>query len=371
MHVRLRIATAGALLASAAIGLAACGPSTVPAAPQGAGAMHRQRAVLAYAAWRDSLTRTQLPGAGCFEAHYPSTGWIRVACSTEPDASTAAPRQLPGAPDNIGGGNGQIEAMILSPALIKGAIGSFPSVKGVKAEHSVPKNGGASLGPNTFSLQLNSNTFSTAACGPNVGCKGWEQFVFGNNPPSRHVPTRILVQDWLVATAGKPLTCPKKWNHSGNSCFVNGPRTLDVPYQSIKNLANISLQGESDLKGDGVFLTIGKTSYAVRNAQSDSMTDLAYHWSDVQFNVLGDAGSSIATFNPGATVAVQIQVDTGNPLVAPLCVLDRSTTGESNTLNYSAAPTPQPATYPSIVFAESNAPNGGNASCSVAGAATP
>jgi hypothetical protein len=356
-----------ALLMGAVFALTACGQSANSALPAGAlpAALHEQHAIPEYASWRDSLVRSRLPEAGCFESSYPSTTWVRVACSTEPTAPKPADEQHAVAPQNIGGAHGQLEATVIAPALISGAIGTFPVVDGVTSEYSEPKNGGKSLGPDTFTLQMNSNKFPTKACGTDTHCLGWEQFVYGNNSPTGKTPTRILIQDWLVATNGKPVTCPKNWNHSANSCFVNAPRDLDVPHQSIKNLGSISLQGEADSQGDSVFLTIGTKTYAVRNAQSDSLTDLASHWSDVQFNIYGDGDSSIATFNTGSTLGVQLQVDTGNNSTKPLCVLTSSTTAESNTLDYAPAPPASPGTYPSIVFGESNAPSRGSATCTV------
>jgi hypothetical protein len=180
----------------------------------------------------------------------------------------------------------------------------------------------------------------------------------------------LYIQDWLIATGSKSLRCPLKWLPEGPDCYTNSPHFVNVPSQSIANLAKMSVRGAAAPTGDSVFLTIGGKSYGVRNAQSDALTDLSYHWSNVQFNVFGDGNGSIARFNSGSNVAVQVQIDTGTQPVDPLCVLTYSSTEESNTLSLSnASLQPAPAAFPSIVFSESNAPQRGSASCVVLGAA--
>jgi hypothetical protein len=264
-----------------------------------------------------------------------------------------------------------VEAYINAPALIGEAIGSFPLVTGVTSEYSVPSKGGASFGASTFSLQMNSEFFQTAACGANTYCVGWEQFVFGNHPPGGSIPSHIFIQDWLLARSASALTCPRGWAQAKSSCVRNS-KGIVVPFVPVKNLGALTMWGYAAPGGDSVFLAIGKKSYAVRKAQPDGITDLSQHWGSVQFNILGDGGGSVAVFNPGSSVTVQLQVATGQTLVTPLCVLAGSTTAESNTLSLSnIIPTPEPAQFPSIVFAESNSPTRGNAQCRAVGAATP
>ncbi|HTZ70759.1 MAG TPA: hypothetical protein VMB71_08940, partial [Acetobacteraceae bacterium] len=36
------------------------------------------------AAWRAAITGVAVPGQGCFTAEYPSTAWVRVACTKAP-----------------------------------------------------------------------------------------------------------------------------------------------------------------------------------------------------------------------------------------------------------------------------------------------
>jgi hypothetical protein len=344
-----------------ATSFAACttqGTQTIPTMYSSA-----QRRAAGEALWRNALVRTTLPAAGCFETAYPSTAWVRVPCSTVahqiflPDPRRQLRR------NQIGGAGGQIEASVNSPASIAEAVGSFPSVVHVTSEHSVPAGGGKSDGPNTFTLQMNSQFFPTATCGANTNCLGWEQFVFANGPSGGPTRSAIFIQDWLVPTDSSALACPHGWTSADKGCVYNS-EGVSVPTVPITTLGSLKLWGYAMLGGDSVFLAIGTKAYAVRNAQPDGTVDLAGSWSKVQFNVLGDGDGSVAAFNPGSSLTVQLEVATARVRVAPQCVLTRSTTAESDTLDYSSIrATPQPAQFPSIVFAESNAPNRGNAQC--------
>jgi hypothetical protein len=351
--------------------LAACtahGTQTIPAmssAVQGSNAHLPDEP-----SWRDSLARTTLPEAGCFRTAYPSTAWTRVPCSTVTHEIFPPNPKRALRPNQIGGAGGQVEAYVDPPSLIEEAIGSFPSVSGVKSEHNIPAGGGKSFGPDTFTLQMNSEFFATAACGANVNCLGWEQFVFSNYLSGKQNASQLFIQDWLVATGSSALVCPSGWTQAQKSC-VHNSKGSTVPYVPVETLDTLKMWGYALSGGDSVFLAIGSHAYAVREAQSDRTVDLAAYWSRVQFNVLGDGGGSVAVFNPGSSLTVQLEVVTAHTQVRPLCVLTASTTAESNSLNYSSIPgTPQPAQFPSIVFAESNARNAGNAQCRSLGAAT-
>jgi hypothetical protein len=351
-----------------AIVVAGCTTQSVQTVPAiSSSAQRRDSRVVDEASWRNALVRTALPDAGCFKTTYPSVTWTRVPCSmVTHGAFPPDPRRLVH-PAQIGGAGGQVEAAVNSPASIEEAVGSFPSVTHVRSEHSVPAGGGKPFGPNTFSLQMNSQFFPTAACGANASCLGWEQFVFANGSSERQ-PSQLFIQDWLVATGTSTLTCPRGWTQSKKSCVYNS-KVANVPNAPIATLGTLKLWGYAMAAGDSVFLAIGAKAYGVRNAQSDGTVDLAGNWSRVQFNVLGDGGGSVAVFNPGSSLTVQLEVATAHTRMTPLCVLTQSTTAESDTLDYSSIrATPQAAQFPSIVFGESNASNRGNAQCETLGA---
>ena len=143
-----------AALLGAALTLVACGGrSLVPGAPQSAGAPDTQQSIVhteVYDAWRTSLTRTPFPGDGCFKASFPSTEWLRVACSTPPKRWIPEPAGHGILPDNVGDVH-DFTAEV-APNTISSSVGSFPTVTGVTKVKSVPnpKFGGKGQGTNAY-----------------------------------------------------------------------------------------------------------------------------------------------------------------------------------------------------------------------------
>jgi hypothetical protein len=139
-----------------------------------------------------SRHRHRLPGAGCYQASYPSTAWQTIACVNAPRVSYPLPksRRPHGiSPDGIGQsvGNGADFTADTTPSLMSSGIGAFPAVTGVTSVQSVenPEFGCCGEnGTNSYTLQLNSYFFTTSACGNIPNCAGWEQFVY-ENPPGK------------------------------------------------------------------------------------------------------------------------------------------------------------------------------------------
>jgi hypothetical protein len=248
-----------------------------------------------------------------------------------------------------------------NPNLISTAVGAFPKVKGVTSVHSEGCCGEQGL--NSYTLQLNSYFFQTAACGTIQNCAGWEQFVFENPPGSSEAA--LFIQDWLVPTEGSSLSgCPpgKGWEYVGFGCVQNSPSAVYIPNVSITDLNQLIETGTAASKGDSVYLSVGGTEYGMKNVQSDGITDLAAHWEGAEFNVIGNAGGDVANFNSGSKITVSLQADDG-VTTKPTCPADTGTTGESNNLYFEKAPKkPAKLQYPSIEFTMSSQ-SGGKASC--------
>lgn len=363
----LSVAAAGLLLASALTG---CAGFTAPYSPAASNpsTVRRPGTSAAVAVWSRNLMGVALPGAGCFTASYPAVAWSRVACAAPPKLFFPLPRRTAVNPAIVGNGNDF--TIVTLPLVMSAAIGSFPSVSGVKTVKSVgvPSFGGkGQSGPNVYSLQLNSNNFSTSACAGMPHCAGWEQFVYTNQPVAYRGGGNLIVQDWLLSTTSKRLKgCPPNagWQKAGGSgCAQNAPYSVLVPDVPITELPDVSLSGSADTNGDSAFLAVGTTVYGMKTFQGDGITDLAKHWTGAEFNVVGNGGGSRAVFNSGSTITVSIEADTGAS-TTPVCRGNSGTTGESNSLSFIAAP-PNPARrrYPSIQFTESNAGGGGSPSC--------
>jgi len=299
------------------------------------------------------MTHIALPGKGCFNASYPSTVWNEVTCVTAPQrpyrgavAAARAPRSTVlgdgSAGTNIGPaviGNGADYAAQVTSGLISSATGSFKSVTGAQSE----SDGGSN---NRFSLQLNTEFFSTSVCkdAPDASCQGWQQFIYSNSGVA-------FVQYWLIGW-GSP--CPSGWNTSGSDCWRNSTNSVGVPVQSITELADLRLTGTVSSGGqDTVYMTTSDGT--VHAANQDSVLDLAKSWKLAEFNLFGDCCGSEANVNGGMTIVVQTSVENGTKN-APLCEADDGFTGETNNLSFSSACTATGGSAPAIEFTESTPP---------------
>lgn len=240
----------------------------------------------------------------------------------------------------------------------------------VRSTHAGPDSGTGS-----YSLQLNTQFFATAACGAIKHCQGWVQFVYRNAPRNRR--SNLEIWDWLVSSNAKPLSeCPSNFgwqsssSSSGGDCWQISP-IIDIPNQPITKLAEMSLTGAASSTGDSIELAVGDTVYAVQNAQNDGVVDLSKYWNFAEFNVFGysTAGSkpSSAKFNTGSSVAVSVEVNDGKK-TAPQCIGGYSATFEINNLTLGAPAFNPPALeHPSILFNESNPGSGGSDCKTLAG----
>ena len=259
-----------------------------------------------------------------------------------------------------GVGNGHDFTANTAPNLISTAIGAFPKVKGVTSVKTV---GNGQDGLNSYTLQMNSQFFQTAACGTIKSCEGWEQFVFENPPGAGDAS--LFIQDWLVATGPGFNGCPpgQGWQFiQGLGCVRNSPGSVRIPNVSITNLGQLIETGAAAASGDSVFLSVGSTEYGMQNIQNDGITDLSAHWMGAEFNVIGNAGGSTADFNSGSKISVSIETNDG-ATIKPACPANSGTTGESNNLFFVRAPIKPPKLqYPSVEFTMSSA-TGGTPTC--------
>jgi len=261
--------------------------------------------------WRAGMARVPLPKKGCFTSSHPSTEWQEVPCTTAP--ARPYPPARGRRPDIVGNGN-DVSAQVTGH--ISEAIGSFDSVTGVTSE-SGDVGGSPPPQPNTFSLQINANFFTTSTCNgsANPQCRGWQQFVYTNSGVA-------FVQYWLIPY---DTTCPAGWitfTFPGSSeidCFQNGINAALVPAQTIANLANLGLTGQANSGGtDTIIMAAGSNLYSAQN--EDNVVNLAQGWQAAEFNIVGDGCGSQAIFNSGSTIVVRTSVDYGSPnACAGLC----------------------------------------------------
>ena len=311
----------------------------------------------ARASWRDSMAHIDTPSEGCFKANYPSILWQRVACRAvtprvapiPPRFHTALARYNLGAAQTTGNGN---DYAIETATLISQTVGTFPSVTGVTSEQGVGVaafGGGGILGPNEYTLQINSNfDGTTSACKSRSGCTVWQQFIYS---PDYDVQGQaaVFMQYWLIGYGG--TRCPSGWGSDGaGDCYKNSAAAT-APDVSITQLANLKLTGKVVSGGnDTVTFANGSTAYSITG--KDSVLYLSQVWDESEFNVVGNAGGSEAQFNSGSSVAVKVAVTDGST-ATPICASGAGTTGETNNLNLGSC-TAAGGSSPSIQFTESN-----------------
>jgi hypothetical protein len=314
---------AGALAALPMIGAAAAATPSIDAAAQ--------------QAWREALAHVALPAGGCFKANYPDAAWTRVACVRRPQRPFL-PRHGTAATgvNTVGDGNDYAAAV---SSLISQGVGSFYSVSGVTSEKSL-------LQSNAYTLQLNSNFFSTTVCDGALNpssCLGWQQFVYENDSSSS-----AFMQYWLINWG---VACPSGgWMASGTDCYRNSA-AVPVPRQALSQLASLAVTGTAVANGtDTMMLTTATSAYVTTG--SDSVVKLADYWTASEYNIIGDGDGSKAKFNTGTSITVEIGLKDG-ATAAPVCESDGGTTAETNNLTLGACKAFAGPT-PTIGFIESN-----------------
>jgi hypothetical protein len=334
-----------------------------------------QAEVQAREVWRDTMHQISAPGEGCFHAAYPSTQWEEVQCAPVPGYRSALrfPANREALRDQTVGNGYDYVAQAPSGHLFSLAAGSFTTVTGVKSEKSVgvPAFGdGGILGPNEYTLQVNTNFYHSAACGSYANCLAWQQYVLSTNTPVSLTSnkltddTEVFIEYWLIDYGSSSSSgCPSGFINGGADaegpgvdCVQNTPATLVAKGQiPITDLASLKLSGSAKSGGtDAATATFGSNAYTA--TVKDSYTDIASGWSQAEFNVLGNAGGSRADFNTsGVSITVKIGLTDGSTS-APTCVSPSDydgTTGETNNLSLGSCSTAGGST-PYIQFTESN-----------------
>jgi hypothetical protein len=313
--------------------------------------------------WRSGVTHAPPPQQGCFTLSYPSTQWQQVPCQAGP-AHPFLPAHGP-QPSTVG--DADDVATGVTAGQISLAVGSFDSVSGVTSITSM-------FGSNDYSLQLNTNVFSTALCssaGTPASCVGWQQFVYSQagctSGQQSDIPC-VFIQYWLLGWGS--TTCPSGWtffkNGSDDECFANSSVVTPPQAQPLSNLGNLAVIAEANSGGmDAVIFSTGSALYMVQN--NDSMLGLAGGWNSLEYNLVGDCCGSEATINSGAVIFVRVSVDNGGPN-PPVCLSPssfRGFTAETNSLSFAGAPAAEQGTLPALAFVESSG-GGGGAPCASA-----
>ncbi|MDR2991808.1 MAG: hypothetical protein LBU72_07800 [Burkholderiaceae bacterium] len=315
--------------------------------------------------WQGIVKKTLPPGAGCFNASYPSTQWQAVDCANPfaqtqsvPESSRAQAQAISQL-SNTGTKAGQRLSLLanaqaisqltntgmvgngyaISEPSISYAEGSFLNVSGVTSIKD------DSAGDNMYSLQLNTNWFrvpyGTASCDNSNGCTGWVQFVLQN------YPTDALISIWYWLDGVSQCPNNLKWN--GGECVYTQVQTIPQPLGNIND--QVTLSGQTANGIDTVILMMGGQAYSL--ATSSILTaQFSQSWSQAQFNILGFGDGSAVSFNNGSSFVVNISGSDGGGYSHLSNCYNYGDTGEQNTLNHNSPCCAYGGSKPSIAFME-------------------
>lgn len=320
-----------------------------------------------FKAWHSTMAEAPRPSVrGCFTGAYPEVVWRETAC-VDPPSVPMSPKRAPAPRQDVGGGISIVTERPPGAGPITQAYGTFEDVylhKDLRVDSvpPTPQAGEPPSGPvmaNSYSLQLNTNRLRVAECAGSPapdGCWGWKQFVFANDgsrqggtdSPAR--PSRLYIEYWLLSynpdtSQGKP--CPAGWQEVPKNGEVNCSLKRDanpLPYVPIGNIKNGSLRLEAfteTVNGQ----VVDEVRFNNGNGRIDSASgvDILHilppqqgkpdpDWTQVEFNVFGFGGGSMATFDRPVSFDLRTTIVDGSP-VRPGCQ-DFGFSEEKNNLNF-------------------------------------
>jgi len=309
--------------------------------------------------WRNVMLKINRSKEGCATARYPDQQWHEVECKPAQIRPVVPPKGIHLLTVGGGGPGAGPSLAVLNGSIMQGE-GSFDKVQGVTSE----KGNGTS---NSFTLQLNTNPFTTSTCNGALHpdeCMGWVQFIYDS---SGHYSE---IQYWLLFYRNP---CPAGWQSDKDpdgSCLRDS-RSIATPAVTIADLRGMKLYGSiggefGNPYDDVVAIEVGGLLYA--QWSGDPIAGATTGWQAMEFNVFGPAEGGRAVFNPGSTIVVRDSILIGTE-TGVVCS-DFGWTGEMNSLTVTNKPPLVAAVGPpSLVFGESNAkditPPGGCANAAV------
>ncbi|GGA93422.1 hypothetical protein GCM10011491_21940 [Brucella endophytica] len=287
-------------------------------------------------AWREEMQNIVPPGPGCYHSKYPSKALNEIPCiktsTTEP--APPVPKVSKRASKIVDGGSDNYffePGIVSSSSYLSYATGSFPSVTDVKSVTSVGGTGDSKL-DGQYSLQLNTNYFTTQACGNAPECYGWQQFMYQNQGSSGG--GEVTVRSWLV---NYPEKCLSDWTRQDKdgqpSCYMEemGPAPL-IP---VTQLTDVTLTGYVNKSNTGQNVAILQFGPEQVTVSRDNYLGLGSDWTQAEFNIFGVDDETKAEFDPGASMTVKLnaQYNVGRfYYLSPKCIRSESTAAESNNL---------------------------------------
>jgi hypothetical protein len=284
--------------------------------------------VAAQESWRASMKSNPVRTRGCFHASYPDPVWEPVDCAAgQPRAHSVHIKPSNAVAEVAGDGN---DFAAVGHGLISGASGVFgtKNLTNVSSFGVARFGGGGILGPNEYSIQINTNNFeTTSVCAGHSDCTVWQQFIYSPDYFAKGTAA-VFMQYWLL-NWGNSSACPATWTPFKSDCWKNSA-SASAPDVPIQDLGDVELTGKVESGGlDVVTFTYAGEAYTATG--DDSVLDIASVWMEAEFNVVGNGGGSDALFNSGASLTAYLALSDGTSS-APDCEAQDGTTGETNNL---------------------------------------
>jgi len=247
---------------------------------------------------------------------------------------------------------------------ITAASGSFTSVSpGISETDSVK------LTADTYTLQLNTNAFSTPLCNGMVHCNAWVQFAYQNGPNTAGVSTGVVEIDSFLFGYTQP--CPSPYISQGQNECLAVPTSSAFPGIPVSRLADVSLSGA--VTGGSLISQLRlKNSDGSSSTWSASLPDssgLSGQWNSTQFGIYGGHSNSNANFGANTTLEAVTSI-VGSSAVAPTCGIG-GLTAEGNNLNLAQTPALGTQGWSTMASLQTNTTTGGTPSCSMVATAPP
>jgi hypothetical protein len=296
----------------------------------------------------------QTPHAGCFEENSGVAHWTPLPCGR----ASSTPLTVGNGRDWVGDA--------AAGADVGYASGSFTHVSGITGETDNKS------GPNTYSLQLNTQLYTCDTPFTNShevvnGC--WVQFVLQVGPRQ----STVFVEFWVIGYYSAHGVCPSSiipggigWEPYQGSCYANSAATVllvnttPVP-EPISNLANLTLSGSVYTTGNATYDEAVVTDRSVGTAGTswsatvpEDPLALDGSWHSLEFNVLGFGDQSEALFNTGTSISVTTSIE--SLAATPIAQTCDASGYSAETSNLSIGSC---STYPPnhLTFTEVNAPS--------------
>jgi hypothetical protein len=241
-------------------------------------------------------------------------------------------------------GDGHDYAAVSSAVLTK-VQSSFVGVSPKLTETGQYNAQGSQLA-NVFSLQLNSQFFTTTRCAGSSTpskCLGWQQFVYDS------AANYVFMQYWLVSYNAK---CPSGWITFSVDCYQNS-KAVQFSGASLKaaDLATVKLTGSAVKNGKDT-MQFSNKGHATAVSGADSVVNLAQKWNTAEFDVFGDGGGGRANFSAKTSLQTQVALTSASK-AAPKCVKE-GFTAETNNLNLAHTPAIASAPTPTMRSSQTN-----------------